>query len=123
MSVCSVMKRHISWYDTSKMVILDWKDGPVMLSISSDARLILDSVSQAGYLLGVPVSAYSLDIGKAHTDFAESKLQQRLIERQLTDDEVNQLAVISMAGIAGEARKYEEVGSSGILALHLVFGI
>ena len=60
-------------------------------------------------MLGVPVAAYSLDIGRAHTDFAEAKLQQRLFERQLEDEEVNQLAIISMAGVASEATKYEEV--------------
>lgn len=64
---------------------------------------------QAGYLLGVPVVSYSLDIGRAHTDFAEAKLQQRLIERQLSDSEIDQLAIISMAGVASEATKYEEV--------------
>ena len=53
--------------------------------------------------------AYSLDIGKAHTDFAEAKLQRRLFERQLSDEEINQLAVISMAGVASEAMAFEEV--------------
>lgn len=58
----------------------------------------------------VPVTGYSLDIGKAHTDFAEAKLQQRLVERKLSDEEINQLAVVAMAGATAEAMNYEEVG-------------
>jgi hypothetical protein len=42
-----------------------------------------------GYLLGVPVVGFSLSIGKEHTDFAEAKLQQRLIERSLSPEEVS----------------------------------
>ena len=57
----------------------------------------------------MPVAAYSLDIGKAHTDFAEGKMQMRLIERQLEDEEIDTFAIISMAGVASEATKYEEV--------------
>lgn len=64
---------------------------------------------QTGYLLGMPVAAYSLDIGRAHTDFAEGKMQMRLIERQLEDEEIDTFAIISMAGVASEATKYEEV--------------
>lgn len=60
----------------------------------------------------VPVTGYSLDIGKAHTDFAEAKLQQRLVERRLSDEEINQLAVVAMAGATAEAMKYEQVGLS-----------
>ena len=37
----------------------------------------------AGYLLGVPISGYSLEIGREHTEFAEAKLQQRIFERNL----------------------------------------
>lgn len=29
-----------------------------------------------GYLMGVPVGSYSLDLGRAHTDFIETKLQR-----------------------------------------------
>lgn len=57
----------------------------------------------------VPVTGYSLDIGKAHTDFAEAKLQQRLVERRLSDEEINQLAVVAMAGATAEGMNYEEV--------------
>lgn len=56
----------------------------------------------------VPVTGYSLDIGKAHTDFAEAKLQQRLVERKLSDEEVNQLAVVAMAGATAEAMNYDQ---------------
>lgn len=63
---------------------------------------------QAGYLMRVPVAGYSLDIGKAHTDFAEAKLQQRLVERKLSDEEINQLAVVAMAGATAEAMNYEQ---------------
>lgn len=29
-----------------------------------------------GYLLGVPVTGYSVELGREHTEFAEAKLQQ-----------------------------------------------
>ncbi len=60
--------------------------------------------------MGVPVTGYSLDIGKAHTDFAEAKLQRRLIEKRLDETEVDQLALVAMAGASAEAMKYDEVG-------------
>eukprot|EP00884_Botryococcus_braunii_P012174 jgi/Botrbrau1/20958/Bobra.0135s0076.1 len=65
--------------------------------------------AQVGYLLGVPVTGYSLGIGSAHTDFAEAKLQKRLIEGFLSDSDVDQLAPIALAGATAEGRKYEEV--------------
>ena len=34
-----------------------------------------------GYLLGVPVAGYSILIGQEHTEFAEAKLQKRIIEK------------------------------------------
>ena len=61
----------------------------------------------------MPVAAYSLDIGRAHTDFAEGKMQMRLIERQLEDEEIDTFAIISMAGVASEATRYEEVPCHG----------
>ena len=64
---------------------------------------------QIGYLLGVPVTGYSLDIGKAHTDFAEAKIGSRLIERSLQDAEIDTLAVMAMAGVTAEAQAFEEV--------------
>ncbi|CAL8463088.1 g2622 [Coccomyxa elongata] len=63
----------------------------------------------AGYLYGVPVTAYSLNIGQAHTDFAEAKLQRRLIEGSLEDSEINALSVVALAGAAAESMQYEEV--------------
>mmetsp|Transcript_18753 Transcript_18753/g.52201 ORF Transcript_18753/g.52201 Transcript_18753/m.52201 type:complete len:371 (-) Transcript_18753:486-1598(-) len=69
-----------------------------------------------GYLLGVPIAGYSLDVGLVHTDFVEAKLQDRLISKRLSEVEVDTLAVIAMAGIAAEGLKYEEViGQSGDL--------
>ena len=73
----------------------------------SDGRLAALG-RQAGYLMRVPVTGYSLDIGKAHTDFAEAKLQQRLVERKLSDAEINQLAVVAMAGATAEAMNYDQ---------------
>ena len=51
-----------------------------------------------GYLLGVPVAAYSLALGSEHTDFAEGKLQRRLIEGVLDVETVDLLSIIAMAG-------------------------
>jgi len=61
------------------------------------------------YLAGVPVTGYSLDIGKEHTDLAEAKLQRKVYQGKLEEDDLNQLAVVSMAGIASEATKFEEI--------------
>ena len=47
--------------------------------------------------------------GRAHTDFAEAKLQRRLIEGRLEDAEIDALAVVSLAGAAAESMQYEEV--------------
>ncbi len=62
-----------------------------------------------GYLLGLPVTGYSLDIGAAHTDFAETELQARLIEGFLDEEKTAKYAVVAMAGVAGEGRWSEEV--------------
>ncbi|GLC40871.1 hypothetical protein PLESTB_000013900 [Pleodorina starrii] len=62
-----------------------------------------------GYLLGVPVTGYSVELGREHTEFAEAKLQQRIIERTLSDEEIDSLALVAVAGIAAEGREYEEV--------------
>ena len=59
-----------------------------------------------------PVAGYSLDIGKAHTNFAEAKLQNKLIQRKLNDDEINQLAIVAMAGATAEAMNYDQVHHS-----------
>lgn len=47
--------------------------------------------------------------GQAHTDFAEAKLQRRLIEGSLEDNEIDALSVVALAGAAAEAMQYEEV--------------
>ncbi len=49
--------------------------------------------------------------GKAHTDFAEAKLQRRLIEGQLEDSEIDALSVVALAGASAEAMQYEEVST------------
>ena len=61
------------------------------------------------YLLGLPVTGYSLDIGAAHVDVAEADLERRLIEKFLEEDQVNVYAVSVMAGVVGEATKFETV--------------
>lgn len=61
------------------------------------------------YLLGVPVAAYSLSLGTEHTDLAEAKLQQRLIERRLEPREVDVLSLIAMVRAGGRT------GSSWLL--------
>lgn len=62
-----------------------------------------------GYLLGFPVTNYNIMIGKARTEFVEARLQKRLYGPTLEDYEVNQFAVLAMAGAASEAMKYNEV--------------
>ncbi|KAG2452402.1 hypothetical protein HYH02_002645 [Chlamydomonas schloesseri] len=62
-----------------------------------------------GYLVGVPITGYSVELGREHTEFAEAKIQQRIIERQLTDEEIDSLALVAVAGMAAEGREYEEV--------------
>ncbi|CAG9462860.1 unnamed protein product [Pedinophyceae sp. YPF-701] len=71
-----------------------------------------------GYLCGVAIGDYSLDLGKEHTDFVESKLERRIIEGKLDEDTLNVLAVVAMAGVAAEGTNYEEViGQSADLLL------
>lgn len=63
-----------------------------------------------GYLLGVPIVGYSLDLGKEHTDFLEARLERKIVGAQrLSEAEVDALAVVAMAGIAAEAMTFEEV--------------
>jgi hypothetical protein len=54
----------------------------------------------AGYLMGVPVTSYSLAIGEQHVEFAEAKIQARIITRDLSDAEIDGLAVVAVAGKA-----------------------
>ena len=62
-----------------------------------------------GYLLGFPVTSYSINIGKARTEFVEARTQQRLWGRTLEESDVNEFSVLAMAGAASEAMKYDEV--------------
>lgn len=62
-----------------------------------------------GYLLGVPVTNYSVAMTKEHVEFAEVKLQARIFTKDLTEDEVSALAAVAVAGIAAEGMAYEEV--------------
>lgn len=55
-----------------------------------------------GYLMGVPPTSYSLAIGQEHVEFAEAKIQARIITRDLTDAEIDALAVVAVAGMAGQ---------------------
>jgi len=61
------------------------------------------------YLCGVPVTSYSLDMGKEHTDLVEHKLQRKIMKGKLEPSEVDLLAVLAMAGVAAEGMAYEEV--------------
>jgi len=51
-----------------------------------------------GYLLGVPVTNYSVAMTKEHVEFAEVKLQARIFTKDLTEDEVSALAAVAVAG-------------------------
>jgi hypothetical protein len=64
---------------------------------------------QVGYLLGVPVTGYSLAMTREHVEFAEAKLQARIITRDLSEADVSALAAVSVAGIAAEGLEYPEV--------------
>lgn len=61
------------------------------------------------YVLGTPVMGYSLGIGEEHTDLAELNLGRKMALKLLDEDEVNRLAVIAMAGVAGEGVAFDEV--------------
>ncbi|CAI5984802.1 unnamed protein product [Closterium sp. NIES-65] len=61
------------------------------------------------YLLGLPPVAYSLDIGKEHTNLLDDKLQKKIYSGKLESDDVDRLAVVAMAGMAAEGLHYEQV--------------
>ncbi|CAI5503570.1 unnamed protein product, partial [Closterium sp. Naga37s-1] len=61
------------------------------------------------YLLGLPPVAYSLDIGKEHTNLLDDKLQKKIYSGKLEGDDVDRLAVVAMAGMAAEGLQYEQV--------------
>ncbi len=71
--------------------------------------MLWSSLHGRSYLMAVPITAYSLGIGQEHVEFAEAKLQRRIIAQQLEDEQVNALAVMSVAGIAAEGMTYPEV--------------
>lgn len=62
-----------------------------------------------GYLMGVPVTSYSVGIGQEHVEFAEAKLQARIFTKDLTDEQIDALAAVAVAGMASEGLKYEQV--------------
>ena len=69
-----------------------------------------------GYLLGVPVAGYSLNLAKEHTDFVEGKLGRSMFVEDLEEQELNVLAVISMAGVAAGGMAFDDVmGQNGDL--------
>ncbi|KAL2631300.1 hypothetical protein R1flu_015986 [Riccia fluitans] len=61
------------------------------------------------YLVGLPIVAYSLDIGKEHVNLVDEKLQKRIYEGQLDPRELDRLAVVSMAGLAAEGLRFDKV--------------
>lgn len=61
------------------------------------------------YLIGVPILGYSLDIGKEHVNLIDERLEKMIYSGQLDSKELDRLAVVSMAGLAAEGLKYDEV--------------
>jgi hypothetical protein len=53
----------------------------------------------------------SLDLMQ-HTDFAEAKIQKLLFTSKLPSSDVDLLAVMAMAGVAGEAMTFDQVCTS-----------
>ncbi|KAE8709435.1 hypothetical protein F3Y22_tig00110331pilonHSYRG00014 [Hibiscus syriacus] len=62
-----------------------------------------------GYLLGLPILGYSLDIGKEHVNLIDEKLEKLIYSGQLDAKQLDRLAVVAMAGLAAEGLKYEKV--------------
>jgi hypothetical protein len=65
--------------------------------------------------MGVPVCSYSLALGQEHVEFAETKIQARIITKTLEDAEIDALACVAVAGEHGEQRQQheEERGTRG----------
>ncbi|KAK7318538.1 hypothetical protein RJT34_03241 [Clitoria ternatea] len=61
------------------------------------------------YLLGLPILGYSLDIGKEHVNLIDEKLEKLIYSGQLDSQELDRLAVVSMAGLAAEGLTYDKV--------------
>ncbi|KAK8652760.1 hypothetical protein V6N13_126785 [Hibiscus sabdariffa] len=62
-----------------------------------------------GYLLGLPILGYSLDIGKEHVNLIDEKLEKLIYSGQLDAKELDRLAVVAMAGLAAEGLQYDKV--------------
>ncbi|KAM6563692.1 hypothetical protein CsatB_023690 [Cannabis sativa] len=62
-----------------------------------------------GYLLGLPILGYSLDIGKEHVNLIDERLEKLIYSGQLDAKELDRLAVVAMAGLAAEGLKYDKV--------------
>merc|ERR1711966_335750 len=60
------------------------------------------------YLLGVPVTGYSLAIGETHTDLLAARIGRPIFQGRLNVDELSALSVIAMAGVAAEGLHYED---------------
>ena len=61
------------------------------------------------YLLGAPISGYSLDLGKEHIDISSALIGRSLYERSLSNADLDVLGVIAMSGVAAEGMHFEEV--------------
>ncbi|GAQ85236.1 hypothetical protein KFL_002250160 [Klebsormidium nitens] len=61
------------------------------------------------YMLGIPITGYSLDIGREHTNLVDFKLQKRLLEGLLNVSELERLSVVAMAGLAAEGLNFDKV--------------
>ncbi|KAJ6413524.1 hypothetical protein OIU74_020707 [Salix koriyanagi] len=62
-----------------------------------------------GYLIGLPILNYSLDIGKEHVNLIDEKLEKLIYSGQLDAKELDRLAVVAMAGLAAEGLQYDKV--------------
>ncbi|XP_039044985.1 uncharacterized protein LOC120184640 isoform X2 [Hibiscus syriacus] len=62
-----------------------------------------------GYLLGLPILGYSLDIGNEHVNLIDEKLEKLIYSGQLDAKQLDRLAVVAMAGLAAEGLKYDKV--------------
>lgn len=49
------------------------------------------------YMLGIPITGYSLDIGREHTNLVDFKLQKRLLEGLLNVSELERYAPCPIA--------------------------
>lgn len=61
------------------------------------------------YFFGLPILEYSLDIGKEHVNLINDKLEKLIYSGQLDAQELDRLAVVSMAGLAAEGLTYDKV--------------